>query len=265
MKKTASKAQNNREQTRKVDPSASEVKSFEQRLVRMRSELKSGRSDLLSAEEVEPLSSTNFALQAEAFFLRGSIHLRQAKFAEAAKDMVAAAKLYVETEALEKSYISQYNLLVARKQLGAMDLPSCLKELSELSEKSARAGFESGVALCARQMSYLYFEDKQFLKAFEMVEGALKIFSAQGLVADYYLSLIQAADCAIELGKREKARTLLDYIPEDAEKNPKLQFPLAYIRAKLSEEALKLSQFLMVSPAWSYRIPSKPIKILRRS
>jgi tetratricopeptide (TPR) repeat protein len=236
-----------------LQPEAEPGALLESRLISFRQDLKNGFSDRLNVEELQPQWANNVVIKAEVYFLRGSILMHQKNFAAATADMAAAAKLYVQTEALEKALLSEFNTLVAQVNLGMHEFKVSLRLFSELSLQSEIAGFEKVVGLCFRQKSYLYFDNHEFSKAFELIERAIRIFSVQGLQSDYDLSLVHSADCAFESGKLEKARTLLDFLPEASELDQKVKFPFAYVQAKLTGQPLDLSHFDFIPVLWRHR------------
>ncbi len=102
-----------------------------------------------------------------------------------------------------------------------------------------------------RQKSYLFQEIGRPHAALCEAEKAVKTLGLNGLLSDYQLALIQAADCAMDLGDSHVAKQYFEYVisPIDT----RVKFPLAYLEARIFGNVMDPKWFDIVVPYWKLK------------
>jgi hypothetical protein len=231
---------------------ASAADLVQQKLLSFRLALKNGTGFALDENDLSSAGIADVFLRAEIHFVRGMVLVHKNKSLEAAHEMALASTLYLNCAHHEKYCLSHYNEIIFRGNTEeALTANEELAQLSLLAARSESFGVHKVVGLCHRQRSYIYFQNKRILAAGEEIEMALRHIEAHCPTSDYHLALIHAADCAIENKDHRKAELMLNYISESVDS--RVEFPLAYIRAKLSRQILVIEKFNDIQNHWRCR------------
>jgi hypothetical protein len=194
---------------------------------------------------------TDSFLKGEVHFVRGIILAHKSNFLTARDEMQSAAEHYQDSEQNEKYCLSLFNGIIFSSNAQAITVQEELIELTLLISETENLNVPKVRGLCLRQKSYIYFQTERFLAAREEIEKALQLIEAHCPSSDYQLALIHAADCAFSNQELEKATLFLNYLPQEVDS--RVDFANAYVRAKISAEALMLDQFSEVPGHWLAR------------
>lgn len=227
---------------------------LEQKLLSFRLSIKLGHAANLNENDLNPGSGVSVFLRAEAHFLQGIVLMHKNKFSEAMEKQQAAAEAYLQAEQVEKSLLSRFNIIIAKGNAGLLTPQQELKECADLWLQGEEHKLQHIQALCLRQKSYAYFHNDRFLAALCEIEEALPLIEATCPISDYHLALVHAADCAFETGDVPRTRQLLDYLPDATDS--RVDFPKAYVMAKLHDQVLNLAVFPQANPHWLGRYQS---------
>lgn len=231
--------------------SATQEKVLEQKLMSFRLAIKIGNGTFLDENELRVESVHSKFLQAEAYFVKALILTHKEKLRGASDSFLQASELYLVEGMNEKSLLSRFNSLIAIANAGTISHQEELNLCSEILQSARDEDTVKIQALCLRQKSYCYFASERFLAALEEVKEVIKLFEMHGPVSDYHLALIHAADCCLEAGDEEQAKLYLDYLP--AQVDTRVEFPRAYVMAKLKQEILDESHFGDINSHWRAR------------
>lgn len=250
LKATPEEALNHNREIR-ADENPDFAQILEQKLISFRLAIKVGNGRFLDENELHPQSMKNPQMSGEAHFVRAMILVHKENHSFAGREFSKAAEYYEIAGNSEKSLLSEFNSLIAQSTGGLLSLQQELNLCSEILRKAQEKSSLKMQALCLRQKSYSYFSSGRTLAALSEIKMALPLIEAHCPVSDYHLSLIHTADCALESGHGADANIFLDYLPETVD--ARIDFPLAYVKAKKDKRALELSSFDDINPHWKRR------------
>jgi tetratricopeptide (TPR) repeat protein len=224
---------------------------LEQKLMSFRLAIKAGTASQLDESALNIDMADSVFLRAEAYFVRSLVLIHKEKLLEAAENFAMASEFYSQEKLHENSLLGRFNALIARANAGSLTAQEELQTCTEILLEGREKNVFKIQGLCLRQKSYCYFSTERFRAALQEMTEALPLIEAHCPVSDHHLSLIHAADCAIELGNFEQAKTYLDYLPPEVD--TRIAFPRAYALAKLEQKRLDLTAFEDVNSHWKNR------------
>ncbi|WP_413557137.1 hypothetical protein [Bdellovibrio sp. HCB209] len=220
---------------------------MEQKILSFRVALKSSET-LPDVEELKAELVVSPDLRAEVYFVRGMLFMHSQKHAEAQDAFKNAFDCYAFCENHEKGLSAEFNMLIAQSFL--QEEPLHMEFLNTL-EKAQGLKNVRIQASCARQLSYISFDQKNYVKAETFALMAVNLFTQLQGISDLHLALANWADCLFEMGKIKSAFAALEKITGTVDQ--RVQFPLAYINAKLNSEKIEIRQFDSINPYWMQR------------
>ncbi|KHD88923.1 MAG: hypothetical protein OM95_05450 [Bdellovibrio sp. ArHS] len=224
---------------------------LEQKLVTFRLAMKIGNGRFLNEQDINPNLATSSFMKGECYFVRGSILLQKKSFGDASYNFEAAAKEYEACDKTANSLLCQFNSLIALINGGLVKAPKAIFLCNRILAQAEQKNIYIIQGLALRQKSYIYFQQKSYLASLAEIEKAISLFEVHGPASDYHLSLVHAADCCFDLKDLNRAHMFLDYIP--TEHDNRVEFPLAYVRARISNSTLDTQLFADINPHWLHR------------
>ena len=230
----------------------SPVRSTLRHLLSARISINSGHQEI-EEELIKPELLKHPHLKAEAFMIKGFALFQKSDFQRGNSYYEQALPLFFQLEITERWALCAYNIVLGNAALRPESAPAeiTLLDLRHLERQLEGKEAPRIKGLILRQKSYILFELGKFHAALAEIQQALPILELHAHHSDYKLALVHAADCAIELEKEEEAKAYLEYIttPIDA----RLEFPMAYVQAKLSHTKLDEALFQTISLHWKLR------------
>ncbi len=229
-------------------------------LLAARLALKSGHLQIDDALK-DPSAAPSVYFRAEAHFVHALASLMQCELPMARVHLLQAAEIYRSIELKERELLCRYNLLVCDPELltQAIDNELQMDQMRALEQECRLAATNRILSLVLRQKSYLYFDQGLFKAALAEIEKALVFSELEGAKSDYHIALIHAADCSLELGLTDRAEMFLEYIPVIID--ARIEFPLAYVKAKKKSQLLEPDLFRSVQPQWMQRYKAYEAKV----
>jgi len=224
---------------------------LEQKLMTFRLAIKAGNGKSLNEADLHGDSAKSHFLRAEAWFIKGLILTHKEKLEDASSAFLRASEFYVQESHHEKSLLSRFNSLIALANTGRLTPQDEINLCGEILQAAREHQIQKIQALALRQRSYAYFASGRFLASLQEIKEAMALFEIHGPVSDFHLSLVHAADCSIECKEAPQARMYLDYLP--AQIDARVEFPRAYVLAKLHGTCLDESIHPDVNPHWKAR------------
>lgn len=224
---------------------------IEQFLIHYRLSIKMGDARRLDETKLAPLPTSSDFQCAEIAFVKGMVLIHKDQHKAAADSMNLASTHYEKALEFEKSLLSRFNALMSLSNGGELSAQEELNLCNEIYYAAQEKGAKRIQALSLRQKSYNYYGQEKYLVALAEIEKALPLIEESCPVSDHHLALVHAADCALSSGDKAKAALYLEYIPQEPDQ--RVVFPLLYIKARLANEVLELTQFHDISTHWRMR------------
>ncbi len=190
-------------------------------------------------------------LMAEGFFTRGLQRFTQSRFQEGAKDFAQASKLFAQMDLGDRKLLSDFNTSVGNinaRNNGFYE--SDLTDFNRLERAAKKTKNEKIVGLCLRQRSYILQSLKRYPQAYSDAVKSLRYLCGMAPRSDVALAKLQAADCAIDMERKDLAQEMLKEIGDIVDS--RVALPLAYIKARLDDnwENFDLRSFAVRTPFW---------------
>lgn len=218
------------------------------RLLSVRLALKGGFTgdDILLL--VDKPTSNDLFIRAEFHFIRGLIYYHANQHQQGSTEFAKAKELYLETRFIEKYLLSSYNHYIGKVNSEELDYLDQHLILTELEQEALKYKNQKILAWVLRQKSYLMQFEGRFAAALSLIQEATQIFRMDGPQSDFHLSILQTADCYLDLGNKEQAQCEIEkiYGPVDA----RVDFAKAYVLVKMGHQQIDLNKFSVRPPSW---------------
>ncbi len=226
-------------------------------LISLRLALKTG--GYIDLDSVITTHTDHPFLLGEALFVQGLLHFQTGLYQPGSQCFSQAETHYRVAGRIHKALLSKYNYFIGRLNVNLIDTKEhAFQELKEIENEATQEHSKKALGLVWRQKSYLFHEIGHTHAALCEAEKAIKILEFNGLLSDYQLALIQAADCAMDLEDPHKAKLYMEYVisPIDT----RVKFPLAYLQARIFGNVIDPKWFDIVVPYWRLKFEKHFIK-----
>lgn len=222
---------------------------FLRSLLSARIAMKDGNFDL-QPNQFDPEAAPTTELRAEALMIKAMLENNRGNYDASAENFLAAAKSYSQCQREDRELLALFNHQITR--MGSqITLEEQLDELRSIEKRALAGNHKRVLNLIRRHKSFLYYDHGKFRPALSEVRKTIQYFELNGPKSDYHIALLHAADCCIDLGRAEAAKTYLEYILGDLE--ARVRFPFHYVNAKLEGKKIEFEKFPLVTEYWKKR------------
>ncbi len=222
------------------------------RLLKFRLQLKNGCQNLDPSLLRSHLKEMDLYTSAEAYFVLGLYGFQALDFQFGSDSFFKAASLYKQLGEARRELMSLFNSIIGKVNLrpdGSLD--EYFDALQDLERLARHYDEKRMVGIVRRQKSYFYLSlGKPFAALVEIVE-ALPLLELYCPKSDFHLALLHAADCALDAEKNDEARAWFEKVLPALDH--RIEFPYAFIRARLENGTVHPSRFPIVIPHWKKR------------
>lgn len=186
---------------------------------------------------------------AEIHFVRGLGCYQLGKFQQGIDEFIESRKYYESIYRHNRILLVNFNVFVGKKLLRLFPDPQ--SELIELRKLLREALVEKNrrmVGKIFREKSKLYQRIGRFQAAAREAYRSVDILEAYGPISDYQLSLVQAADCALDVGDKERASGFLELIAGSTD--ARVRFPRDFLWSKILGNKIDPSAYDVVTIYW---------------
>lgn len=242
-----------------LDKTAEQIRNFRKspqsndvrQLISARLSLKTSGQELLPSTDQK--KNDDSFIRAEKLFVRGLECFHNSRWAEGCEAFETAAQHYPLSVVPKKTALAKFNAFIgfinAHLDLENEKQILLLQELLKIAVHFENLEVE---ALIGRQKSYCFAAMQRFHASLFEAERALQIFDSCGSHSDRQLTLICAADAALELGEKVKALSYLESVVEPIE--ARVRFSFDFMRWRLGlMDCLDRTNYSYICPHFSER------------
>lgn len=218
------------------------------RLLSSRLALKGGQSQAIVESLLAGLKFEDFFLTGETHFVRGLLCFQSERYAEGAVEFQLAHDAFVKSGDMHKALLSLYNAQGGKANADQMSALDQYEFLVEIEKRALAHECRKILALVVRQKSHLMQDEGRFAAALSFAQEAALIFKLEGTTSDYHLSVLQTADCYLDLERNLEAQGEIEKLMGDLD--ARVLFARDYVLSRMGKAKFNPTNYRVQPRAW---------------
>lgn len=221
-----------------------------QNLLAARIALKSGNIPDSVDNLTISIETDNF-LAGEVYLVKGITRYQAGKMTEGMNDYLTAKKYFEKSGHKDKELMAWYNHLIGGTHVSDRPLRDYLQIFRDIEVEAEKYSQNRILGLVRRQKSYFYKEHRKFHAALHEAERSIPYLELYCAASDYHLGLLNISEILIEIEQKNEAKKYYEMILQPIDK--RVQFPFAFIEARLFDKDVDTTNIIQSCPHFVYR------------